>query len=429
MNWDLIREEASQLLSDYLKIDTSNPPGKELSACNWLSEILAQEQIEYKIINSDDSRGNLIAGINNDLPSNTKVILLNHIDVVPAIGEDWSFDPFSGLVKNSFVHGRGSLDMKGMAIIELMTLILLKRNNYFKRNIVFMATADEESGSEFGIEYIAKNHKDFLQADFVINEGGIGTINAFKKQEKIFNIGISEKSPLWINLIVNGKSGHGSKQNFESATMKMIEVLQKILDHNFPLTISEEAVQYYNYLRQANIIEDDIDSKFYESIIENDSYANSLLHNSIALTKINGGYKNNVVPSKVSAALDIRLVPGYNPESFLLELKNIINDDQIIIEKVFSSSTKTSSVDNEIFSSIQQSIKSVIPDALVAPYITTGFTDSRVFRRIGVPSYGFIPILVNKTDLRGIHGLDEKISIDNLLLGIKILYDLVNRLD
>ena len=429
MNLNLIREEASLMLSDYLKVNTSNPPGSELSACKWLSEIFVQEQIEYKIINSTEHRGNLIAEINPDLPSSSKVILLNHTDVVPAIKEDWSFDPFSGLIKDNFVHGRGALDMKGMAIIELMTLILLKRNNYSKRNIVFMATADEESGSEFGIEYLAKNHKDLLQANCVINEGGIGTINAFNKQEKIFNVGISEKSPLWINLIYQGKSGHGSKQNFESATIKMIETLQKILDHDFPLEISEEVMQYYAYLHESNIIDNAIDVKFYESIVKNDTYANSILHNSVALTKINGGYKNNVVPSTVSAALDIRLVPGYDSEDFLRELKNIINDDQIIIEKVFSSSTKTSSINNKIFASIQQSITAVVPDALVVPYVTTGFTDSRVFRRIDIPSYGLMPILVNKTDLRGIHGLDEKISIDNLLLGIKILYDLINRLD
>ena len=429
MNWNLIREEASLMLSDYLKVNTSNPPGRELAACKWLSEIFIREQIEYKIINSAVDRGNLIADINPDLPVSNKVILLNHTDVVPAIKEDWTVDPFSGLIKDGFVHGRGAIDMKGMAIIELMTLILLKRNNYLKRNIVFMATADEESGSAFGIEYLLKNHQNLLQANFVINEGGIGTINAFNKQEKIFNVGISEKSPLWVNLIYQGKSGHGSKQNFESSTIKMIETLQKILDHNFPLEISEEVMQYYVYLHESNVIDNNINVKFYESIVKNDSYANSILHNTVALTKINGGYKNNVVPSTVSASLDIRLVPGYNPEDFLHELKKIINDDQIIIEKVFSSSTKTSLANNEIFALIQQSITAVVPDALVAPYTTTGFTDSRVFRRVDIPSYGLMPILVNKTDLHGIHGLDEKISVDNLLLGIKILYDLMNRLD
>ena len=165
------------------------------------------------------------------------------------------------------------------------------------------------------------------------------------------------------------------------------------------------------------------------SVIKDNSYAHSILTNSIAITQINAGYKNNVVPSIASASLDVRLVPGYDPEQFIDELRIIINDPNISIEKEFISSTKTSPIDNYAYNAIENVVKKLVPEASVVPYVTTGFTDSRVFRRLGVPAYGFMPILVSKDELRGIHGVNEKISLDNLLLGVKILYHLIDQLD
>ncbi len=429
MNWSQVASEAQAMLEEYIRIDTSNPPGNEDNACKWFKHIALKENIDYQIIKSENHRSNFIANINSTLPSEKKIILLNHIDVVPAKKQDWNFDPFSGKVQDNYIHGRGALDMKGMGIIELMTLLILHRENYAKRNIVFLASADEESGSKFGIEYLSENHSELLDANFVINEGGIGTINAYGKHEKIFNVGISEKSPCWLIIKVSGDAGHGSKQTFESANVKLIHALNKIINHKFDIQISEEVRQYYNFLKDLNIIDDEINDQFFDARIKHDSYAHSILTNSIAVTQLDAGYKNNVVPSIASASLDVRLVPGYDLEKFIDELKIIINDHDVEIEKVFSSSTSTSPVDNEPYGSIKKVINQLVPDASVVPYVTTGFTDSRVFRRAGVPAYGFIPVLVSKDELRGIHGIDEKISLDNLLLGVKILYHLIHQLD
>ena len=429
MNWSQITNELLVLLEEYIQIDTSNPPGNEDAACQWLKNIALKENIDYQIIASGNHRSNFMASINSTLPVEKKIILLNHIDVVPAEKHDWNFDPFSGKIQANYIHGRGALDMKGMGIIELMTLIILNRENYSKRNIVFLASADEESGSQFGIEYLAQHHPELIDASFIINEGGIGTINAFGKQEKIFNVGISEKSPCWLKIKVSGDAGHGSKQTFESANVKLVHALNKIINHKFDIQISEEVRQYYSALKELDIIDDEIDDQFFHSIIKHDSYANSILTNSVAITQLDAGYKNNVVPSMASASLDVRLVPGYDFEQFIDELKNIIDDNSVEIEKVFTSSTSTSPIDNNIYTSIQKVVNQIMPDASVVPYVTTGFTDSRVFRRLGVPAYGFIPVLVSKDELRGIHGVDEKISTDNLLLGVKILYHLIHQLD
>lgn len=429
MNWSLVANELSVMLEEYIQIDTSNPPGNEANACKWFKTIAIKENIDYQIIQSEDNRSNFIANINANLTSEKRIILLNHIDVVPAEVEDWNFAPFSGGTQDGYVHGRGALDMKGMGIIELMTLILLHRENYSKRNIVFLASADEESGSKFGVEYLVKNYPELFDASFVINEGGIGTIDAFGKQEKIFNVGISEKSPCWLNLKVSGDAGHGSKQTFESANVRLVYALNKIINHKFDIQISREVHQYYSFLNKLNIINDEVNDKFFHSVIKDNSYAHSILTNSIAITQINAGYKNNVVPSIASASLDVRLVPGYDPEQFIDELRIIINDPNISIEKEFISSTKTSPIDNYAYNAIENVVKKIVPEASVVPYVTTGFTDSRVFRRLGVPAYGFMPILVSKDELRGIHGVNEKISLDNLLLGVKILYHLIDQLD
>tara|TARA_B100001996_G_scaffold350634_1_gene310141 strand:+ start:936 stop:2225 length:1290 start_codon:yes stop_codon:yes gene_type:complete len=429
MNWSQVKNELLVLLEEYIQIDTSNPPGNEDVACRWLKNIVLKENIDYQIIPSGDNRSNFIASINPALPVEKKIILLNHIDVVPAEKHDWNFDPFSGKIQSNYIHGRGALDMKGMGIIELMTLMILNRENYSKRNIIFLASADEESGSKFGIEYLALHHPELFDANFVINEGGIGTINAFGKQEKIFNVGISEKSPCWLKVKVSGDAGHGSKQTFESANVKLVHALNKIINHKFNIQISEEVRQYYNLLKELDIIDDEINDQFFNSIIKHDSYANSILTNSVAITQLDAGYKNNVVPSMATASLDVRLVPGYDLEKFIDELKLIIDDQSVEIEKVFTSSTSTSPIDNTVYASIKKVVNQIVPDALVVPYVTTGFTDSRVFRRLGVPAYGFMPVLVSKDELRGIHGIDEKISLDNLLLGVKILYHLIHQLD
>ena len=263
MDWSQTTQELSQMLEEYIQIDTSNPPGNEADACKWFEEIAIREKIDYQIIESGKNRSNFIASLNSSLPSKEKIILLNHIDVVPAEKKDWNKDPFSGLVQNQYIHGRGALDMKGMSIIELMTFILLKRSGYSKRNIVFFATADEESGSKFGVEYLLDRYPEFFKANFVINEGGIGTINGFNKEEKIFNIGISEKSPCWLDLTVNGEAGHGSKQTFESANVKLVNVLNKIVNHKFVIQITPEVQQYYASLRHAGIIDSKIDEQFF----------------------------------------------------------------------------------------------------------------------------------------------------------------------
>ncbi|PZC40969.1 MAG: Acetylornithine deacetylase/Succinyl-diaminopimelate desuccinylase [Chloroflexi bacterium] len=429
MNWEIIKQEASKMLSEYIQVCTINPPGDEVKGCNWLASIAENENLDYSLMLTDDKRANFITQINKDLQKKSKIILLNHIDVVPASSEEWKDDPFSGVIRDGYVCGRGALDMKGMAIIELMTLILLKRNNYKKNNVIFLATADEESGSKQGVNFLLKNHKEVLDADLVINEGGIGTFNAFNKQENIFNIGISEKSPLWLKIIINAESGHGSKQNFQSSTYKLILTLQKIIESNHSLQLSKEVEQYYRYLHQAGMIDVNIDNTFLNDIRNKDKFANSILTNTIAITRIDAGYKNNVVPSTASASLDIRLVPGYSASQFISDLQLIINDPTVVIKTIFHSSTKTSSINNKYYEAINQSIKKIVPNAIVVPYVTSGFTDSRIFREMNIPAYGFIPILVTKQDLLGIHGIDEKISIDNLLLGIKILYEFLTNID
>ena len=173
MNWSQVANELSVMLEEYIHIDSSNPPGNEANACKWFKTIAIKENIDYQIIQSEDNRSNFIANINANLTSEKRIILLNHIDVVPAEAEDWNFAPFSGGTQDGYVHGRGALDMKGMGIIELMTLILLHRENYSKRNIVFLASADEESGSKFGVEYLVKNYPELFDASFVIKEGGM----------------------------------------------------------------------------------------------------------------------------------------------------------------------------------------------------------------------------------------------------------------
>ena len=423
IDWDDVGREAAERLIEYIRIDTVNPPGNEARACEWLGRIFDREGIDYRLYDAGHDRVTLVATLAGDGTRGGALTLLNHTDVVPFEREFWTVDPLGGEVRDGYIWGRGAQDMKGMGVMELMTFLLHRRLRLpLRRDLTFMAVADEESGGAAGIEFLDREHPQLLDCEFVINEGGTGLTELFGVKRPVFNIGVSEKGPLWLKLIASGRPGHGSVPHDDSAADRLLRALARVSAWERPLDPGPEVMEHFRQLHQAGVLERMPDSRMLASLAKEHPRVKSVQSNSIALTTLNAGLKHNVIPARAEATLDCRLLPGYDPDRFIEQLREVIDDPRVVVETVFSSSTPSSATDTELFSAMTRAVNDVVEDAVVVPSVSTGFTDSRVFRRRGIPAYGFVPILMDAADMGRAHGNDERISLGNLRLGAQILH-------
>jgi acetylornithine deacetylase/succinyl-diaminopimelate desuccinylase-like protein len=435
IDWDAVTEEATQLLSDFIRIDTSNPPGREKAACDWLAAIFRREGVDdvafYDASDGSEhgiERMNMVARLPGS-GGKRPLVLLNHTDVVPVERQYWDFEPFSGAVVDGVIYGRGALDMKSMCIMELMAMLIIKRHGLpHARDIVYMALADEEAGGKWGIEWMEEHHPETLDAEFVINEGGWGSAEVFGTRRPAFNASISEKGPLWLKLTAEGRPGHGSVPHPDNALERLIRALMRIQEWSRPIEVVPELREFFGRLQRAQVLKGDGSQTAIDELAKKNLLANALLTNTVSTTSLHSGMKHNVIPAIAEATIDCRLLPGTDHEAFTQQVRDVVDDRKVRIEPIFSADTPASSIDTELFGLIENVVHEHVEEALVLPSVSAGFTDSRVFRKHDVASYGFIPILLEQEEAATIHGHNERITIENLRLGTQILFETVRRL-
>jgi acetylornithine deacetylase/succinyl-diaminopimelate desuccinylase-like protein len=428
IDWEQATREATDLLCRYIAVDTSNPPGNELAGVRFLSQVLAENGIESQTHAIDESRGNMSAHLSGD-GSKRPLLLLNHIDVVPAERDFWQTDPFAGVLKDGVIWGRGALDMKSMTVMELMTLFLLRRQGLpLKRDLVFLACADEEQGGIAGIDWLDVQRPELFDVEYVINEGGYGSTQMFGVERPVFTCSVGEKGPLWLRLVAHGMPGHGSVPHSDNCLERLVRALYKVQIWKRPVTLLPEVATMLARLKSAGIFREDVSERGLASAAETNGLLRALLTDTISTTMCQAGVKSNVIPAVAEATLDCRLLPGHDPDAFIAQIRHVIDDPQIEIEQVMESHTPISRSDSELFEVIDSVTREAVPDALVIPSIATGFTDSRVFRRKGVTAYGFVPCLLEPAEVATVHGNDERIPVEKLGLGMRILYEVVRRM-
>ena len=428
IDWKEVTEEATDLLCRYIAIDTSNPPGNEEAAALFLADILRRESLESQLYQAAPDRANLSARLPGD-GGKRPLILLNHTDVVPAEPPFWQEPPFAGTVRDGVVWGRGALDMKGLAVMELMTFLLLKRHGIpLKRDVVFLALADEEMGSEAGVEWMDRHHPEVMDAEYVLNEGGYGFTELMGVRRPIFNCSIGEKGPLWLKLTAHGTAGHGSVPHDDNSLERLVRALYRIQSWQHPITVLPETELYLRGLHEGGFLAEMPDESTLAQAAQVNPVIRAVLTNTVSVTTCTAGYKHNVIPASSEASLDCRLLPGQSAEAFVEEVRGIIDDPKVEIEEVYRSETVSSPVQTELFSILRDVICERIENALVLPSISPGFTDSRIFRRRGVVAYGLIPVLLEPVEAATIHGHNERISVENLRLGTQLLFETVRRL-
>ncbi|HEV8511287.1 MAG TPA: M20/M25/M40 family metallo-hydrolase [Gemmatimonadales bacterium] len=436
--WKALGDEATALLSRYLRINTTNPPGREITAARWLADVLRRDGIESQVFEPAPGKANLYARLAGD-GSARPLILLNHMDVVLASPEYWTVDPFGGVVKDGYVWGRGALDMKGEAIAQLMTMLVLRRAHVpLKRDIIFLATADEEIGAGVGAAWIAEQRPDLVRnAEFLLNEGGLTRADG-RGGVEFYGVGITEKSPFWLDVTARGTAGHGSRPTPDNPVHRLIRALGRIAAWQTPLTVTPAVERSFRDL--ATIERDstirrwlaDIRAALRDTLavraITSDLTYNALLRNTISITGLKGSDKTNVIPPVATAAIDVRLLPGQDPATFLADLVRVVGDTAVTLRPQGPSWPATeSSTETDMFRAITAVAKSRHPNALVTTLMLPGFTDSHYFRRMGIASYGLGPFPLTQGESRGVHGNDERVSVEALRFGVRFYYDVVAR--
>ncbi len=433
IDWDRVTEEATDILCHYLRIDTTSPPGNEAPAAHFLAELLRAEGIDdITFYDASDAgspgRLNMRAVLPGD-GSARALVLLNHTDVVPVEREGWQEEPFAGLVKDGVVWGRGALDMKGMGVMELMAVFLMRRLGIaHRRDIVFFAVADEEAGSEYGVEFLDKHHPDSLEAEYVINEGGWGTLELMGQRRPVFNCAVSEKGPFWLRLIAEGPPGHGSVPHDANALDRLVRALHRIQEWQRPRALVPELSEYFARAHRHGFMDQEPTEEAVSRMADKNPLIRAITSNTVSLTTARAGVKHNVIPARAEATLDCRLLPGVDSQAFLGELRAVIDDAEVRIETELDSNTPPSPIDTELMEVIEGVVREHVEEAVVLPSVSAGFTDSRVFRRRGVTAYGFIPILLEPREAATIHGHNERLSIENLRLGCQVLFEVVRRI-
>ena len=439
LNWDKILDEAKEYLVALVKINTTNPPGNEIFAAEYLMDILYKEGINSEIFESVKNRGSIITRIKGS-DNLEPLLLLSHLDVVPAEENKWLYPPFTGKVIDNFIWGRGTLDCKDLVIQELMVLLLIKRLNIrLKRDIIFAATADEEKGGNFGLGYLIDNHFEKIASKYVINEGG--GIGIPIKGKTFYILQTAEKGICWLRIKTFGSTGHASIPTDDNSVLYLSRIIDALSKKKEKIRITNTTEKMLKEVcSNLNIpfflLKLSLNSFIFRILLKKikrkrlKELAIAMLTNTLTPTVLKAGIKTNVIPSEAEAEIDCRILPGVKSDDIIENLKTYLKEFKFEINTIDTSLATESPYDTPLYSAIYQSLKNIDKNAVLLPFMQTGATDSRFLRKKDIICYGFSPYKLegNYDDfLSMIHGHNEKISLENLLFGIRVLFDIVLR--
>lgn len=432
IDYDKLQDETAQRLSEYLRINTSNPPGNELATARWLKDVLAKEGIEGQILDTAElgpGRANFYARLKGT-GTGKAIALVHHMDVVPVTRESWSVDPFAGTIKNGYIWGRGALDMKGHGIIQLMTLIAIKRSGVpLNRDLVYIANADEESGGSGSQAMVARHPELIRDVEYLLTESGGSRVEGGKVRWYGMNVG--EKRVYWQKLVVKGKASHGSRPTPYNPVPRLARILTRIGAWDTPTRVTPATSRYFKAQAQAETgrhrrwLEDApaaLRTREGRAWLLSDPERNALLRNTISPTVLSGSNKTNTIPGEASAELDIRLLPDQDTVAFRRELLRIIADTGVTLKPIGHMAPPFSApLDTDMARAIERTAARLVPGAPFATTVSTGATDRPYYAGAGLICYGVDPFLVEWEDVqRGVHGNDERVSVENLGFGLRL---------
>jgi acetylornithine deacetylase/succinyl-diaminopimelate desuccinylase-like protein len=438
---DLTRlaEEAQGWLADLIRINTTNPPGNELAAAKYVAGILQKESIPNEVLEVAPGRGVVVGRLQaGPLPDAANALLLDaHLDVVGVDASKWTVDPFAAVVRDGYLYGRGSIDDKGMLAANLATIVALKRSAArLGRDIIFLATADEEQGGAASIKFVIEKYWDKVACAYAINEGG----RVLLKDGKVQYIGIqaSEKVPYNVTVTATGTSGHASVPRPDNPVVHLAAAIAKLGAYQAPAQPNTITRRFFEQLAK---VEDDEIGKWMRALeqperadlaakhlSEQSPVWNAMLRDTIAPTMLRAGVRQNVVPSEVTANLNIRLLPGHSIDELISQFDKIVNDPHVRFQRAPDSGENAppSDPDSALYKSIERVSAQEFPGAIALPLLGTGATDSAQLRLHKVQAYGLVPFPLTEADDLRWHGDDERIPLDSFRKGVAFLYHIVS---
>ena len=437
-DWDKVRSETVSRLQTLLRFDTTNPPGNEMPLARFIEGELSAAGIETTLLEPAPNRAALVGRLRGS-GAKRPIILLAHMDVVGVERDKWSCDPFAGEVRDGYVYGRGAIDDKGMlaanltAILELSALVR-ETGNKLERDVVFVATSDEEAGGDWGMGWIIENHPELVDAEYALNEGGrtriVGggkTYLAVQSAEKVSHV---------VTITANGPAGHAAVPLAGNAIFRLACAVARLSEHVEPLTLTTITRRFFAELAtvwpeadeaeamHALAAEDPVRREEGAEKLSRTPVFNAVLRNGISATLLTGGIRYNVIPATAGAGFNVRTLPGEKIESVIERIRTAIADPGISIEITQrGEEAPASDPDSEMFSAIAASVKALRPEIAVVPYLSTGVTDSARLRRLGVKAYGILPFPMVQADEERMHGHDERIPVESLHFGTRLIYE------
>jgi acetylornithine deacetylase/succinyl-diaminopimelate desuccinylase-like protein len=406
------------VLREYIRIDTSNPPGDCRGAANLLCRLLVENGLTPITFGARPEKPNVLCHVGGT--EEPALVLIHHMDVVPARAEEWSVPPFSAEIRDGFLYGRGTLDTKGLGVAHLCAAIGAATSGKLRRRLFFVANADEEVGGGEGAEYFIRNLPISFGRAYGMNEGGVGVRDVFGPG-KFFLVNMWEKGPLWLKLSASGRAGHGSRPSAKDAPARLSRAMARIASYRSPARLTDPVREMLRVLFAQGRIRLDPDAlkggaedaAALDAFVKEFPETDPLLRNTFAITTLTAGFKPNVIPMRAEGTVDCRILPGEDPERVAALVEEIVREFDVAVETIFSE-RPSGSPRGPLFDAVADAVRAIHPDAVVLPYMSTGFTDSRFFRSIGVETYGLMPLLMAREDMGRIHGVDEKIPVEGI---------------
>lgn len=441
-DWPAIEAETLSQLQALIRFDTTNPPGNELPLAGHLVTVFKGDGIESQLLIPGPDRAAVIARLKGN-GARRPVMLLAHMDVVAVEKDKWSCDPFGGVVRDGYLYGRGAIDDKGMLAANLMAMLLLKRfvvdaGVELARDVVFVATSDEESGGAFGMEWLVREHRDLLDAEFAINEGGRTRI--IEGGRRYLAIQTAEKSSHMVTITARGPAGHAAIPLAGNAIFRLGRALAKLADYREPVTLTETTRRFFGLLSRvwpveqerdamsALVSEDAAESARGAEVLSRIPVLNAVMRNGISAVRLMGGIAGNIIPAEASAVLNVRTIPGHRIEDIVNRMTAWLDDPGVSIAiSTHGEEAPGSDPDSAMFTAIAEVVGMLDPEMTVVPYLSTGGTDSAHLRRIGIQAYGVLPFPMEQSDEERMHGHDERVPVKSLHFGTRLIFEAVRR--
>jgi len=425
-----------ELLQNLIRFDTTNPPGSEAECIKYIDTLLTDAGFETAVLFKDENRPNLIARLKGK-GTTAPLLLYGHVDVVTTANQKWTHPPFEAEIEDGYIWGRGALDMKSGVAMMLAALLRAKAEHLNPPGDVVLAiVSDEEALGDYGAKFLVENHAEYFKGvRYALGE--FGGFSYYIGKKRFYPVGVAEKQICHMKAVVRGPGGHGSQIMHGGAMAKLSQLLQQLDTQSLPVHITPIVKQMIEEVSSSTgfpsgfvlrqLLKPTFTNRVLKLLGKRGQSFGPLFHNTVNATVVHGGEKFNVIPSEITIELDGRLLPGIGPKDMIAELRQIIGDEVEL--EVIRHDPGPAEPNMGLFGLLSEILHEADPDGKTLPLLLTAVSDARFFSRLGIQTYGFLPMKLppDFNFLQTIHAEDERIPVESVAFGAEAIYKVLQR--